>query len=91
MATNPLADIVMAAALLKGAAPQFYSQLCDALRAYEVQSIAEILSSDVPHEMFRAQGKIKTIQQLRKHLNECTQLRDTYTRRDSNGRPSPAG
>jgi len=81
----------MAAAQLKAAAPSFYQALCDAMRAYEVQAIAEILASDVPHEMFRAQGKIKTVQQLRKHLNECTELRETYTRRDANARPNPAG
>jgi hypothetical protein len=91
MASNPLFDIVMAAAQLKAAAPQFYGQLCDALRAYEVQAIAEILAADVPHEMFRAQGKIKTVQQLRKHLNEATELRETYTRRDANARPQPTG
>lgn len=81
----------MAAAQLKAAAPQFYTQLCDAMRSYEVQAIAEILSSDMPHDLFRAQGKVKTVQQLRKHLNECTELRETYTRRENNARPSPAG
>jgi hypothetical protein len=91
MATSPLVDLVMAAANLKAAAPQFYVQMCEALRAYEVQAIAEILASDVPHELFRVQGKIKTVQQLRKHLNECTELRDTYTRREVNGRPSAPG
>ena len=91
MAANPLVDIVMAAAQLKAAAPQFYVQLCDALRSYEVQGITEMLASDVPHEMFRAQGKIKTIQQLRKHLNECTEMRETFTRRDANARSTAAG
>jgi hypothetical protein len=88
MASNPLADLVMAAAQLKGAAPQFFSQLCDAMRAYEVQAITEILASDVPHELFRVQGKIKTVQQLRKHLNDCVELRETYTRRDAHARSS---
>ena len=91
MATNPLVDIVMAASHLKAAAPNFYQALCDAMRAFEVQAITEILASDTPHEMFRAQGKIKTVQQLRKHLNECNELRDTYARRDANARPNPAG
>jgi len=88
MATNPLAEFVMAAALLKGAQPQFFQQLCDAVRAYEVQAIGEMLAGEAPHDMFRAQGKVKTVQQLRKHLVECAELRETYTRRETNVRPS---
>lgn len=87
MATNPLADLVMAAAQLKGAAPQFYSQLCESLRVYEVQSILELGSAD-GNDVYRAQGKLKTVQQLRKHLSECTELRETFTRRDTHARSS---
>jgi hypothetical protein len=89
MAHTPLVELVMSAANLKAAAPQFYAQLCDALRAYEVQAIAEMLAGDTPHDLFRSQGKVKTVQQLRKHLNECFELRDTYSRRDQNARPNP--
>jgi hypothetical protein len=88
MATNPLADLVLAAAHLKGASPKFFADLCNSLRGLEVQAISEILASDDPHDLFRAQGKVKTIQLLRKHLNECAELRDTYHRRELNGRPT---
>ena len=87
---NPLIDIVMAATALKSVAPNHFQMLCDAFRAYEVQAITEMLAGDAPHDMFRAQGKVKTVQQVRKHLVECSELRDTYTRRDQNARPSPA-
>lgn len=90
MANNPLSDIVMAAALLKSAAPQFHRQLCEAMRVYEVQSILELGSAD-GNDVYRAQGKLKTVQQLRKHLSECTELRETYNRRDANARPTATG
>lgn len=75
----------MAAAQLKAAAPQFYSQLTEAMRALEVQSILELGSAD-GNDVYRAQGKMKSIQHLRKHLVECAEMRDTYTRRDQNAR-----
>lgn len=90
MAANPLVDIVMAAALVKATQPQQYKELCDAVRALEGQAIVEMASADAPHDMARAQGKWKFIQQLRKHLVECTELRDTYTRRDNNARQPTA-
>lgn len=79
--TPPLTDIVMAAAQLKGMAPNQYSALMTALRAYEAQTIAEMISGDQPHEIFRAQGGVKILSTLRKHLVECTELRDTYQQR----------
>lgn len=88
MANNPMVDIVMASAQIKASMPQQHRELCDAVRALEVQSIAELAIADTPHDMFRAQGKMKFAQQLRKHLTECSELRDTYTRRDNNGRPA---
>lgn len=88
MAANPLVDVVMVASLIKATMPQQFQQLCDAVRAMEVQAIGELASADTPHDMFRAQGKFKAVKQLRKHLVECSQLRDTYTRRDSNARPA---
>jgi hypothetical protein len=90
MPANPLVDIVMSATQLKAAAPVAFDQLCNAIRAYEIQAITEMISGDAPHDMFRAQGKVKTVQQLRKHIADCFELRDTYTRRDSNARPSTA-
>lgn len=86
---NPISDIVMAACAIKQVAPQPFQMLCDAFRAYEVQAIAEMLAGDAPHDMFRAQGKVKTVQQLRKHLNDCFELRDTFQRRDGNARHPP--
>jgi len=88
MAT-PLVDLVMAATALKGIAPNQFQMLCEAFRAYEVQAIAEMLSGDAPHDLFRAQGKVKTVQQLRKHLYECTEMRGTFERRDTNARHAP--
>lgn len=85
MANSPLTDLVMAASQLKAAAPQFYAQLIEAMRALEVQSILELGSAD-GNDIYRAQGKLKSIQQLRKHLIECSELRDTYTRRDQHAR-----
>jgi hypothetical protein len=76
-----MTTIVMAAADLKAAAPQQYAQLVDAIRAYEKASIVDMVSSDQPHEIFRAQGGVKILSHLRKHLKECTELRATYQRR----------
>ena len=88
MSNTPLTDLVMAAAQLKAAAPDYYSQMCDALRAYEVQAITEMVAADETHDLFRAQGKVRSVQQLRKHLTDSTQMRDTFTRRDANARPN---
>jgi phosphoribosyl 1,2-cyclic phosphodiesterase len=81
MAKNPLTDIVMAAAQLKAAAPQQFGQFVEALRAYEKASIVDMVSSDTPHEVFRAQGGVKIIQSLRRHIRDCVELRATYQRR----------
>jgi hypothetical protein len=78
----------MAAASLKGTSPASFQQLCDAFRSCEKQAIAELTLADTVHDMFRAQGKLKTVRQLRKHLVECTELRDTYQRRETNARPT---
>ena len=82
---NPLADIVMAASALKGIAPNQFQMLCEAFRALEVQAILELGSAD-GNDVYRAQGKMKFVQQLRKHLTEATELRDTFQRRDQNAR-----
>jgi hypothetical protein len=87
MASNPLTELALAAANLKAVSPSYFNDLLSALRTYEVQAIAEILASDEPPDLFRAQGKVKTVQQIRKHLIECTELRETYQRREANGRP----
>ena len=84
MAANPLVDIVMVASLIKSTMPQQFRELCDAVRALEVQAIGELAVADTSHDMFRAQGKMKFVQQLRKHLVECSELRETYTRRNQN-------
>ena len=89
MAATPLTDIVMAAATLKGAAAHQFQQLCDALRALEAQTITELVAAD-GNDLYRTQGKLKIVRQLRKHFVECTELRDTYQRRTSDGRTNPA-
>lgn len=79
-----MTDIVMAAASLKASAPQHYAALVDAIRAYEVATIADMVSSENPHDVFRAQGGVKILSALRKHLQECSELRATYQRREPN-------
>jgi hypothetical protein len=81
--TNPLVDVAMAAANLKAAAPDHFKTFCETLRVYEIQSITEMLASD-GSDVFRAQGKVKTIQSLRRHIAECYELRETYTKRGNN-------
>jgi hypothetical protein len=88
MASNPLSDLVMAAATLKGSNPVQFQALCAAFRDCEKQAVVELTAADTVHDMFRAQGKLKTVRQLRKHLVECSELRDTYQRRDSHARPT---
>ena len=90
MALNPLADVTMAAAQLKGIAPSVFQQLCEALKAYEASLIAEALAGDNPNDLFRGQGRVKAAQALRKHIAQCTELRETYTRRDNNARSGTA-
>jgi hypothetical protein len=90
MAQNPLVDITMACAQIKGIVPTVFDQLCVALKAHEAQLIAEALAGDNPNDLFRAQGRVKAVQAIRKHITDCTELRDTYTRRDTNARnPQP--
>lgn len=84
MSKNPLTDIVMAAAPLKAAAPQQFAALVEAVRAYEIATIADMVSSENPHDVFRCQGGVKLVQQLRRHLQECSELRATYQRREPN-------
>lgn len=79
--SNPLTDIVMIASLIKATMPQQFRELCDAMRALETKSLTELASADRDSEMFRAQGSFKMVRQLRKHLVECSELRETYTRR----------
>jgi hypothetical protein len=86
MASNPLVDVTMAAAQLKGIVPTVFAQLCDALKAHEAQLIAEALAGDNPNDLFRAQGRVKAVQAIRKHITDCNELRDTYTRRDQHAR-----
>lgn len=85
MPANPLADIVLAAASLKGTHPQSFQQLCDAVKSYEAQAIVEMIAAD-GSDLLRVQGKVRSVQQLRKHLVECAELRETYNRRDANAR-----
>lgn len=85
MATNPLTDIVMATALIKATMPQQYQELCSALRALEAQAIAELASTTGRKGIYKAQGKHQFVQQLRKHVVECAELRETFTRRNANG------
>jgi hypothetical protein len=80
--TNPLVDIAMAAAQLKGSAPQTFKDLCDGVHGLEEQAISELMAADTVHDMYRAQGKMKLVQQLHKHLSECTELREGYQRRN---------
>jgi hypothetical protein len=84
MSRNPLTEIVMAAAQLKAAAPQQFGQLMEAIRAYEVATIADMVSSENPHDVFRAQGGVKLVQQLRRHMQESTEMRAKYERREPN-------
>jgi hypothetical protein len=86
MAMNPLADLTMAAAQLKGIAPTVFQLLCEALKAYEASLIAEALAGDNPNDLFRGQGRVKATQAIRKHITQCAELRETYTRRDTNAR-----
>jgi hypothetical protein len=87
MAVSPHTDVVMAAASLKATAPEAFKSFCDTLRSYEGQSIVEMIGAD-GNDLFRAQGKTKTIQELRKHIVECYELKDKFIRRDSNARTS---
>jgi hypothetical protein len=84
MSKNPLTDIVMAAAQLKAAAPQQFAALMEAVRAYEVATIADLVSSENPHDVFRAQGGVKLLQQLRRHMVESQEMRAKYERREPN-------
>ena len=85
MASNPLVDIVMASALIKATMPQQYQELCSALRTLEAQAIAELASASGRKGIYKAQGKHQFVQQLRKHVIECAELRETFTRRDKHG------
>lgn len=84
MSKNPMTDIVLAAATLKSMAPQQYAQFVEAIRTYEKATIIDMVSSEQPHMIFRAQGGVKILSNLRKHLRDCTELRATYQRREPN-------
>ena len=76
----PLTQIVIASCNLKLASPTHFKTFCDTLKAYELSLIEEVLAADAP-DVFRAQGKVKTIKQLIKHIEQCNELRETYGRR----------
>lgn len=78
---NPLTELVVAAANLKAVAPQLFDKLVDAIRVYEASVIITALDGDEIRDIFRAQGGVKIIKSLRKHLQECNELRATYERR----------
>lgn len=82
---NPLVDITLVAAVLKATAPTQFKALCDALLAFEQQASGELAAADTTHDIFRAQGKLKLVQQLHKHLSQCAELREGYQRREKNG------
>lgn len=81
MSDKPLMDLIMVACDLRATNPTIFQRLVSAVRSLEVQAIADMVSSDQPHEVFRSQGGVKTIQRLRKHIAECAELRDQYERR----------
>lgn len=76
---NPLPEIVMAAALLKAGQPQHFGMLVDALRAYEAQAIVALIAAD-DNDIYRAQGKVRAIQELRKHVMESSELRARFSK-----------
>ena len=84
MAT-PLVDITLAAAALKAGAPQPFKDICEGVKALEQQISGELLAADTIHDMYRAQGKMKLVQLLHKHLSQCNELREGYQRREKNG------
>lgn len=84
MEKNPTTMVVMAAAKLKAVAPAQYQEFVDAVRSLEKASIVDMVKSDHPHEIFRAQGGVKTLRTLRQNLQKCTELRATYERREPN-------
>lgn len=86
MAKNPVTDVVMAAAQLKSAAPQQFTALVEAIRAHEKALIVDMVSSEQPTEIFRAQGGVKIMRQLRQNMQNCTELRAQYERREPNAR-----
>jgi hypothetical protein len=88
MAVTPLTELVMAAATLKGVGGHAFQQVCAALRSLEKQAVTELVVAD-GNELYRVQGKLKILRQLRKHFVECTELRDAYQRRNEHGRPTP--
>jgi hypothetical protein len=85
---STLTELVLASCELRARAPEAFKTFCDALRAYETNAIVESLAGDESKDLFRSQGKVKTIQELRKHIANCAELRDSYVRRDGNARPS---
>lgn len=89
MSERPLVDLVLTAVKLKAASPETYAELVECFRSIEKKAIAELLAGDQPHEIFRGQGVVKKIQEIRRHLQNCSQLRDTYVRRQDNARPNP--
>ncbi len=82
---NPLVDIAFHASVIKATAPAPFKLLCEALLALEQQTHSELAAADTTHDIFRAQGKLKLIQQLYKQLSQCAELRDGYQRREKNG------
>lgn len=89
MAKQPLTDIVIAAANLKAVAPQMFDKLVDAVRSYEATLIVTALEGDEVRDVFRAQGGVKIIKQLRKTMQQCSELRSTYERRASDANRQP--
>lgn len=83
---DPLVDLVMVAATLKGASPAMFQSLVAAIKTIEAKTIVEMISADDPYDVIRSQGKVRAIQEIRKNVAEAAELRDIYQRREQHGR-----
>jgi len=74
MAGNePLTPVVLAAADLKRASPEYYDVFVKAMKAYADRTLKDYLASDA-NGILGAQGKAQVLDQLAGKLENCFQL-----------------
>lgn len=78
--SDPLYAITMAAADLKGAAPEFFAKFLDAIKKLE-NRYKDDLTTAPAASIFNVQGQASLATVLRQRLEKCTEQRKNYQNR----------
>jgi hypothetical protein len=78
--SDPLYDIVQAAAELKMQAPREYDRFIAAFKIFEDRLTTELRAAG-PNVIFTAQGKSQLVTRLRQKLEDCLTIKSVHDKR----------